>query len=139
MPPQSFAAFQNDCPSVPGPLGVTFICNMLRSCDILTMLWQHDENVMLERSVSAVGLESFSFSFFFLYMCETVSSQHNRGPPCFMGYLCSGGPFVIYGPNHYNSFTTLLTLTAIWSLETDFELCFYGNQTRFLRTEALII
>lgn len=43
-----FSDWLSKCAETPD---VTFIHNKLRSCRSLTMLWQHDENVMLERSV----------------------------------------------------------------------------------------
>lgn len=76
LPP--FRLIVRVCPDVPlSPPS----CDMLWSCDILTMLWQHDENVMLERSAATgltVSLESCVRAF---------PPQHNGGPPRFMGFL----------------------------------------------------
>lgn len=124
-----FSEWLSKCARTPGcHLYLQHVEGLLHSDNVVATWW--------ERHAWEICLRCQFGVFFFLYMCETISSQHNRRPPSFMGYLCSGGPFVIYRPNHYSSFTTLLTLTAIWRLETDFELCFNGNQSGFLRTEA---
>lgn len=61
-----FSDWLSKCARTPG---VTFICNMLRSCDILTVLWQHDENVMLERSVSTVSQAVWRLLCMFVCVC----------------------------------------------------------------------
>lgn len=90
--------FSDWLPKCGGTPGVTFICSMLRSCDILTMLWQHDENIMLDRSASAVSCSLWSLFF-------VCGRYHSMGPPHVRGYLFREGSFVIKGPNHLFTWT----------------------------------
>lgn len=100
------------------------------------MLWQHDENVMLERSVATVS--TVSLEPFCVCMCvgpfppNTTGDYHALWVMHLAGVLLRGGPHL-----HYSLIA--LTPTATWDLESEFELYFNANtpnQIGFRRTEA---
>lgn len=114
-PLRRFSDWLSKCARTPG---VTFIRSLLRSCDILTMLWQHDENVMLERSVSAVS-HSVWRPFF---VCV------RQFPPTKMG----GVDDVLWLIYLVRAF---LLRAATWSRNSKLEVCFNAytaNQIGFL-------
>lgn len=133
MPPKSFAAFQIGCPSVLGsplsPLSAT--------CCRAVTFWQCCGNMMRMsclRDLSPQSHSQLGVCFcVFVYVCETVSSQHNGGLPRFMGYLLGDGSFVVVGAKSPLFFYHSHLGPRVWSWGLEFE----GLMIKLLKTQIM--